>query len=59
MVTAMSDEWKAKLWQDGIVVAAVFGPNGESVQREIQHYAAQYVQDGPVRIELIPPRRRS
>ncbi len=55
----MSDEWRAQLWQDGMVVAAVSGPDGESVQREIKHYAAQYEQDGPVRIRLIPPRKRS
>lgn len=55
----MSNEWHAKLWQFGMVVAAVSGPDGECVQREIRHYAAQYEQDGPVRVELIPPRRRS
>jgi hypothetical protein len=49
-------EWRARLWQDGIVVAAVSGPDGERVQREIRHYAAQYAQEGPVRVELIPPK---
>lgn len=53
------DEWKARLWQDGIVVARVYGPDGERVQREILHYARQYEQDGPVRIEIIPPRKKA
>jgi len=40
----------AKLYQDGIDVAGVSGPDKASVEREIQHYAAVYGQDGPVKI---------
>jgi hypothetical protein len=40
----------AKLYQDGIDVAGVTGPDKQAVEREIQHYAAVYSQDGPVKI---------
>lgn len=35
--------------QRGMIVAATSGPN-EDAEREINHYAAQYVQDGPIKI---------
>lgn len=48
--------WGAELWQDGIMVASVSGPTEASVDREIQHYAMMYVQDGPVEIKFKPPK---
>lgn len=50
-------EWRGRVWQDGIVVAAVSGPNGPRVEQEINRYAAQYAEEGPVRVEIIPPRK--
>jgi hypothetical protein len=52
-------EWRARLWQDGMVVAAVSGPDGQRVEREILHYAVQYEKDGPVRVKIIPPKGTS
>jgi len=49
--------WGAELWQDGIRVAKVEGPTEASVDREIQHYAMVYAQDGPVEIKFKPPSR--
>lgn len=40
-----------RLIQDGLQVAAVDGP-APHAWREINHYAAVYSQDGPVRIEV-------
>lgn len=39
-----------ELWQDGIMVASVCGGTEEQARREIEHYAMQYVVDGPVEI---------
>lgn len=40
-----------RLVQDGVVVAKVESDNLHRVLREIQHYALQYVEDGPVAIQ--------
>lgn len=40
----------AKLYQGGIDVASVTGPDKETVDREINHYALVYSHDGPVKI---------
>ncbi len=42
-----------RLVQDGRTVAQAWGSE-ESASREIQHYAAIYAQDGPVRVERVP-----
>jgi hypothetical protein len=39
-----------KLKQDGIIVAQVDAPTKEQAEREIQHYAMVYLQDGEVEI---------
>lgn len=44
-------QYNASLFQNGLQVAGVSGPNKESVQREIAHYALLYGQDGPVEIK--------
>lgn len=49
--------WKAELWQDGMIVAKVEGSTEAAVDREIQHYAMMYAQDGPVEIKFKPPKR--
>lgn len=59
----MSDElfYSFELWQGGIVVAVVESADLGEARREIMHYAAVYVQDGPCEIrgehvaELMPP----
>jgi hypothetical protein len=40
----------AKLKQGGIIVAEVDAPTKEQAEREIQHYALMYSQDGAVEI---------
>ena len=47
----------AILYQDGIDVASVTGPSKESVDREINHYAMVYSQDGPVKKRAVGLRR--
>lgn len=42
----------------GLVVAQVFCPTDDEAQREIQHYALTYSQDGPVTIEKRTAGRR-
>jgi hypothetical protein len=38
-----------EVWQDDVMVASASGPR-EDALREAMHYAAQYQQDGPVRV---------
>lgn len=40
----------AKIIQDGITVARVEAVEEHECEREIQHYAAQYGQDGEIKI---------
>jgi len=42
------NNYKAKIKQNGIVVAQVESSNKEYVEKEIQHYALMYSQDGDV-----------
>lgn len=49
--------FRGRLKQDGMVVALVDGPDVESVEREIGHYAMMYGQDGPVQQELLVGKR--
>lgn len=42
-----------KLIQGGIVVAQVEASTDEEANREINHYAMMYAQDGPVKIVKI------
>lgn len=44
--------YRAEVWQDGVMVAAVEHINHLTVAREIMHYAYQYAQDGPVTVKL-------
>ena len=44
-------EYKAKLIQKGVIVAQAESKNKEDVEREIQHYALMYSQDGEVEIK--------
>lgn len=52
----MNQETEFELVQDGIPVASAFGSR-EDAWREIQHYAAEYSQDGPVEIYEVIRRR--
>lgn len=40
-----------ELWQDGCVVASVEAYDRDLAEREIEHYALIYSQDGPVEIK--------
>lgn len=42
------------LIQDGMVVASVESASKEQAEREINHYALMYSQDGPVEIKEKP-----
>lgn len=42
--------YKAKLIQGGMIVAEAESSNKEDVEREIQHYALMYYQDGEIKI---------
>lgn len=46
----MTTRYKYQLKQNGIIVAEVDAPTDEIAQREIQHYALMYSQDGEVEI---------
>jgi hypothetical protein len=41
----------AELWQGGVLVASVDAPTKNVAEREINHYALMYSQDGPVIIK--------
>lgn len=43
--------YKYDLIQDGMVVASVEATSKEEAEKEIQHYALMYSQDGPVTID--------
>ena len=45
----MPDYSEYRLIQDGVVVCSASGPNARN---EILHYGCQYIQDGPIRIEI-------
>ena len=45
----MSDyRWYFRIWQDGMVVASGDAPDRRSMEREMNHYAFIYSQDGPL-----------
>ncbi len=47
----MADERREyRIVQDGMTVASVSGPSKDA-QRDIAHYAMQYYDDGPLRVE--------
>jgi hypothetical protein len=52
-------EWKAEIWQDKMMVVRVTGETEADVRNEINHYAVQYAQDGPLEIRVKPPRKRT
>lgn len=41
----------AKLFQEKLMVAEVIAPTKEQAEKEIQHYALMYSQDGEVKIK--------
>ena len=47
---------KYKLIQDGVCVAYVESVDKEQAEKEINHYALIYGQDGPVEIKKVRPR---
>jgi len=47
-------EYSLSIWQDGMEVAAVSGPDLDRVHAEAMHYAFVYGQDGPTEIRGIP-----
>jgi hypothetical protein len=53
----MANDWRARVWQGEIIVAAVSALDKVAAMKEISHYARQYEQDGPIRIEILAPRR--
>lgn len=44
----MSVEYRGEVWQGGLRVAVVHGPNYARVNADTAHYAMMYAQDGPV-----------
>lgn len=44
--------YRFRILQDGMVVAEGSGTDTDAVKREATHYAAMYLQDGPVKIRL-------
>ena len=50
--------YRYKLIQDGMVVASVDAPTKELAEREINHYALMYGQDGPVEIKEVKAMKR-
>lgn len=48
--------YRYQLIQDGMVVASVDAPKKEQAEREINHYAFMYRQDGPVEIKDVTRR---
>lgn len=44
------ERYIAKIEQEGQIVAEVDAPTKEQAEREIQHYALMYSQDGEVKI---------
>lgn len=51
-------DWRFKVFQEGMEVAAGSGPTEESVRREATHYGVMYAQDGPsVMVKILPPRK--
>lgn len=44
-------EYDYRLFQDGFQQARVMSKDKETAEREIQHYAMMYEQDGPVKIQ--------
>jgi hypothetical protein len=44
-----------EVWQEGICVASVEGPEQNRVEAEGMHYASQYAQDGPIQIKRTYP----
>ena len=47
----MKKQYTAKIIQNGIMVAGVDGTTIEAVEKEIQHYAMMYSQDGELEIK--------
>ena len=56
--------WRGEVHQGGMMVACVEHTDPKTVRRELEHYAAQYAADGPVRVMVprvlvtAPPKRK-
>lgn len=50
MVSNPMPDARFEIWQRGIMVAATEG-DPDSARLDIQHYAAQYLDDGPITIK--------
>ncbi len=50
----MSDDYHFDIMQDGVFAAGASGADLDSVRREMLHYAAVYLQDGPIEIVCSP-----
>jgi hypothetical protein len=48
----MSEHWLFSVHQDGMRVAAGDCPTKEDAEREANHYAMMYGQDGPVKVKV-------
>jgi len=46
----MTKNYRARLIQDGVIMAQVDGASSADVEKEIRHYNWIYAQDGPVEI---------
>jgi hypothetical protein len=44
--------YQFEVWQDDMCVASGEGPELASIKAEAAHYAANYAQDGPVKVEF-------
>jgi hypothetical protein len=53
----MAKHYKLGIWQDGIEVAGVSGPDFEKVYREAMPYQMLYSQDGPIEMRGVPRKK--
>ena len=51
-----ADEYEFEVWQEGNYVSGGYADDLESVQREANHYAMMYGQDGEVKVKIIARR---
>ena len=56
MKSQSQKQWRAELWQEGVMMACVECRDKLDVEREIHHYALMYSQDGPVEIKWKGPK---
>lgn len=51
-----ADEYEFEVWQEGNYMAGGYADDLEYVQREANHYAMMYGQDGEVKVKIIARR---